>query len=262
MLELIFIAALQGISEFLPISSSGHNIVYAQYTQLTPFSLYIDIALHLGSLTALVIFTHKQMANLGQGVIALAKGHLTDENTRFFMLLLMATLPIVIIGTAIVLLGFDILLRNAKWVGVNMIVFGIILYFADRRPSNPQSPHIFGIKQALTLGLWQIMAIFPGASRSGVVITGGRFMGYSRETALRIAMLMGVPTITLSLILILKQAIFTQAFELYPIALAFLFSFVASLVALAGLVKIINSISFMPFILYRICFGVLILSVF
>ncbi|MEM9423109.1 MAG: undecaprenyl-diphosphate phosphatase, partial [Pseudomonadota bacterium] len=195
-LHLILVAIVQGITEFLPVSSSGHLILLPNLTGLDDQGLVIDVAVHVGTLGAVIVYFWADVKRALNGLFHL--GDLRHPDTRLALGLVIATVPVVIAGLVLKLSGFDEALRSIAVVGWSTLIFGLVLLWADKTGSNEKTAADWSLKDAVTMGLWQVLALIPGTSRSGITITGARRLGYERSDAARLAMLMSIPTILAS----------------------------------------------------------------
>ena len=254
-LHLALVALIQGITEFLPISSSGHLILLPGLTGLEDQGLAIDVAAHIGTLFAVVLFYRREVVRLLNGGAKLATAQSNHSDARLALLLAIATIPVVIAGLLIKLSGLDEVLRSVLVIGIMTLAFGIILGIADRRGPETKEMSDWTIRGAVILGLWQMIALIPGASRSGVTITGARFLEFERHDAVRIAMLMSIPTIIASGVLIVPDIAFNTPGVLRDIAIVAALSFGAALAALALMVRLLDAVSFTPYVIYRIVLG-------
>ncbi len=260
LLHLFIIAVVQGITEFLPISSSGHLILLPRITGLQDQGQIIDVAVHIGTLGAVVLYfwTDVRIAILGSGHILC--GRFTTEPAKFAFLLAIATIPVTVAGLALKLSGFDDALRSIKVIAWTMLIFGIVLYFIDQNGGQEKETRDWNYRDAIKLGLWQMIALLPGASRSGITITGARQMGYTREDAARISMLMSIPTIFASGALLGTEVIATADFQAAKDgAIAATFAFVAALLALSLMMRLLKNVSYTPYVIYRIILGTVLL---
>lgn len=257
LLHLFILAVIQGITEFLPISSSGHLILLPRITGLQDQGQIIDVAVHIGTLGAVVLYfwTDVRKAILGCGHIL--RGRFTTEPAKLAFLLTVATIPVVIAGLALKLSGFDDALRSIKVIAWTMLIFGILLYFIDQRGGHEKETPDWNYRDAIKLGLWQMIALLPGTSRSGITITGARQMGYAREDAARISMLMSIPTIFASGVLLGAEVISTADIQAAKDgAIAAVFAFIAALLALSLMMRLLKSVSFTPYVIYRVILGI------
>ena len=166
-IEILILAAIQGISEFLPISSSAHLIVVSSLYDLKASSLLIDICLHLGSLLAIIFFFRKDLFDL-------------KHNQKLLKLIIIGYIPLVIFGYILHSTELIYLLRNIKVIAWTTLFFGIILYFADQRKIDQNISSNLNIRSIVFIGLFQMLALIPGVSRAGITITAARFLKFNR----------------------------------------------------------------------------------
>ena len=258
--HILLVAAIQGLTEFLPVSSSGHLILLPSLTNLDDQGLTIDVATHVGSLLAVILYFWTDVRTALGGVPRLLRGKLDTEGARLAFLLIIATIPVMLAGFVLKMTGLDVALRSIAVIGWTMLVFGIVLYWADQTGAQDLKARDWSVKHAWILGLWQAVALIPGTSRSGITITGARRLGYERRDAARLSMLMSIPTITASGALLSLDVVAQGNMALLRDAsLAAVFSFVAALLALSLMMRLLRSISFTPYVLYRVGLGVVLL---
>jgi len=256
LLQLILVAVIQGVTEFLPISSSGHLILFPQLTGLQDQGQVIDVAVHVGTLGAVVVYFWRDVREALGGLARLACGRTDSQGARLALGLVIATVPVVLLGAALHFTHFDEAMRSMKVIGWTMLVFGIVLYWADQKGANLKGAEHWGARDALIMGLWQALALIPGTSRSGIAITAGRTMGYTRSEAARLSMLMSIPTILASgLLLGAEVAVDANLAAARDGAIAAGFAFVSALLALALMMRLLRSVSFTPYVVYRVILG-------
>ena len=260
--HLLSLALIQGITEFLPISSSGHLILLTSFTNFPDQGLLIDVSVHMGTLLAVVIYFFRDSLSILKGFSDLTTGNRHSVPAQLTKFLIWATIPVIILGLILKITDLIDLLRNIKVIGWTMIIFGIFLYLADRFSFSKKINLNYSIKDALIMGLWQSAALIPGTSRSGATITAARILGYKRKSAARIAMLMSIPTIlasgSLEIIDVWHKADFNHFNDaVIVICLSFIFAFLT----LTIMMRLLNSISFTPYVIYRILLGVLLLAI-
>ena len=260
--HLILVAAIQGLTEFLPVSSSGHLILLPHLTGLDDQGLGIDVAVHVGTLFAVILYFWKDMRLAFSGLPRLLLGRADTEGARLALLLIVSSIPVVAFGLILKLTGLDQTLRSIAVIGWAMLIFGIVLYWADQNGDTGKTQKDWGLTDAMVLGVWQAMALIPGTSRSGITITGARFMGYARHDAAKLAMLMSVPTIIEGGIFLGGEAAIDGNIGLLRDgAIAAGFAFVAALLALTIMMRLLRSVSFTPYVIYRIALGLILLGV-
>ncbi len=260
--NLVLVALIQGITEFLPISSSAHLILLPNLTALEDQGLVIDVAAHVGTLFAVVLFFWRDVREAALGSLRLLRGKVDTRGAFLALCLIIATIPVVIVGLILKLTGMTELMRSTALIGWSMIIFGIVLYWADQNGGVTRKAEGWTLRDALVMGLWQAVSLIPGTSRSGITITAGRMLGYARPDAARLAMLMSIPTIIASGTLLgLEVAVTADAQAARDGAIVAVLSFFAALGALAFMMRLLRSVSFTPYVIYRLVLGTILLWV-
>lgn len=260
MFLLILVALIQGVTEFLPVSSSGHLILLPNLTGLPDQGLLIDVAVHVGTLFAVIIYFWRDVSSALFGLSRLIRGQIDTPGAQLAFLLIIATIPLVIAGFIVKLTGLDQHLRSVAVVGWAMLIFGFVLYWADQNETKSKASSDWSVRDAIVMGLFQVLALIPGASRSGVTITAGRRLGYSRESSAKLAMLMSIPAISASAVLLGLDVVVSGNYAFFgPAALAAALAFGAALAALSLMMRLLKSISFTPYVLYRTALGLILL---
>ncbi len=260
--HLFLVAIIQGMTEFLPVSSSGHLILLPHLTGLQDQGLAIDVAVHIGTLFAVIIYFWSDVRLVIGGLPHLLIGRIDSRGARLALLLLVASIPVIAFGLILKLTGLDATMRSITVVGWAMLVFGILLYWADQAGARTRKARDWSISDAMTLGVWQAIALIPGTSRSGITITGARFLGYNRHDAAKLSMLMSIPTIIASGVLLGGEvALTTKIGLLRDGAIAAVFAFGAAMVALTLMMRLLRSVSYTPYVIYRILLGGLLLVI-
>ncbi|GHG83264.1 undecaprenyl-diphosphate phosphatase [Pseudodonghicola xiamenensis] len=261
-LQLLLIAVIQGITEFLPISSSGHLILLPQLTRLADQGQVIDVAVHVGTLVAVTLYFWRDVAEGFAGLPRLMRGKADTPGARLSLSLIVATIPVVIVGLILNVTGLSDAMRSIAVIGWTMLIFGIALYWADQTGTSVKTGADWGLKDALIMGLWQAVALIPGTSRSGITITAGRQLGYTRSEAARLSMLMSIPTIAASGILLGGEvAAHADLAAARDGAITAAFAFVSALLALSLMMRLLRSVSFTPYVIYRVILGVVLLII-
>jgi undecaprenyl-diphosphatase len=238
-IEILILSAIQGISEFLPISSSAHLILVSSLYDLKTSSLLIDISLHLGSLLSIIFFFRKDLFNL-------------KYNHKLLKLIVIGSIPLIIFGYILHTTELVHLLRNIKVIAWTTLFFGIILFFADQRKFDQNIATNLNIKSIIFIGLFQILALIPGVSRAGITMTAARFLKFNRVDSSKISFLLSIPALAGASFLGLKEA-FNQSMEInYLIVVAVIFSFLFSYMTVKFFLSYINRFSLNIFIIYRI----------
>lgn len=256
-LEIIIILSLvQGITEFLPISSSAHLIIIPEFFLNIDSSRGFDVSLHFGSLLAVIYYLKKDLMKIISDTI-----YLKIDNEGFIILknLIISTIPVIFVGFLVHINNFDII-RSIEVIGWTTLIFGILLGLADRNLKVVKYFKSLNLKDALVIGIAQILAIIPGVSRSGIVITAGLYMGFSRFDASKYSLLLSIPVIiaatTLeSINLFIEKGFFFNNEMIMGIIL----SFCVALITIRLFMNWINKASLKIFVAYRIMLGILIL---
>lgn len=257
--QILLVAAIQGLTEFLPVSSSGHLILLPNLTGLDDQGQAIDVAVHLGTLGAVVLYFWADVRTALSGVGDLARGRTTPA-ARLTLGLVLATIPVVLFGLVLKVTGLDENLRSITVIGWTMLIFGIVLYWADRKGTLDKEFDDWSFRHALIMGLWQAVALLPGTSRSGITISAARLLGYAREDAARLSMLMSIPTILASGVLLgAEVAVNADAGVARDGAIAAVFAFITALLALWGMMRLLKFVSFTPYVIYRLGLGAILL---
>lgn len=259
--QLVLLAVIQGITEFLPISSSAHLILAPALLGWTDQGPMIDVSVHVGSLVAVLVYFWRDMVVLSTGLGHLLRGRYSAE-ARLLAMLVLASLPVLAAGAAIVTLGVADRFRSLEVIAWTNLVFAVLLWTGDSMGLTIRRMEHTGVAEALLVGLAQMLALVPGVSRAGVTMTMARFLGYERPDAARLSTLLAVPTI-------LALGVAT-AFELgrsgdlalqRDALLAAGMSCVAALVAIWAMMAILKRTTMFVFVAYRIVLGTLLLAV-
>ncbi len=261
LLQLVLVALIQGITEFLPVSSSGHLILLPGLTGYSDQGQVIDVAVHLGTLAAVVIFFWRDVRLCLGGMTCLACGRADTEGSRLALGLIIATIPTVLFGAFLHFSHLSDALRSPAVIGWTMLIFGIVLYIADQKGAQEKVSSDWSLRDALIMGLWQMIALIPGTSRSGITITGARQLGYKREDGARIAMLMSIPTIIASGVLLGTEVAMDANMDLiHDAAIAAALAMLSALAALSLMMRLLRSTSFTPYVISRVILGLALLG--
>ena len=248
------LALVQGLTEFLPISSSAHLILPAALLDWEDQGLAFDVAVHLGTLLAVVSYFRRDLLRLFLAWLA-SFGGARNADARLAWLLILATLPAVVAG----LLLQDVVqehLRSIRVIAVTTILFGLVIMLADLRSKGTRGLPQLGWKSALFIGLAQAFALVPGTSRSGVTMAAGLFCNLDRESASRFSFLMAVPAISGASLLLGLELLQAPAVNWLELGYSLLLSALVAFLCIHYFLKVISAIGFLPFVLYRIILGV------
>lgn len=257
--HIVILALVQGITEFLPISSSAHLILVPYLLGWEDQGLLVDVAMHGGTLVALVLYFHQDIKDLFWGALKLLRGRM-DEGGRLFLLLCLMTLPAVMVGLTLRALGIQ--LRSVEIIVYTTLFFGALLYAADRWGAFHGTVQDLTIPKALLLGIFQSLALIPGVSRSGACMTCARGLGFARPESARISFLMSIPTIIAAATHTGFEAWKTHAaVSFIDIALCLGFSAFFGFLAIAFMMYWLKKSTLTVFVLYRLILGGILLKV-
>ena len=247
--EILILSIIQGVSEFLPISSIAHLVLISKYYVFNNQNLLIDICLHLGSLLAIIIYFRDDLFNF-------------IKNKKFLIKILIGTIPIIPIGYIFFQTGIINQLRNLEVIGWTSFAFGILLYISDKTKIKKKIETDFSNKSAIFIGMFQVLALIPGVSRSGITITSGRLLGFNRFDSAKVSFLLSIPTLLAASILGIYNIYREASPELNFLAIiAVIFSFIFSYLTIMIFLNFIKKFSLKIFVVYRIIISILILSV-
>ncbi len=258
-LEAVFLALVQGLTEFLPISSSAHLILPSQILGWDDQGLAFDVAVHVGTLFAVILYFRKDVSELLVNWVKSLRGQ-HNEHSRLAWLIIWATVPAGLAG----LLGSDLIeqfARSAMVIATTTIIFGLLLWYADVKASERAKISSLSLKQALIIGVAQVVALIPGTSRSGITITAGLLLGLTKTEAARFSFLLSIPVIIMAGgYQGLKLAQQAQAVDWSSVFIGIGVSFVAAYICIHYFLKIISRMGMMPFVIYRLLLGALLVA--
>ena len=245
-IEIFILSVIQGVSEFLPISSSSHLIIISTLFEFKSSSLLIDISLHLGSLFAIIFFYRTDIFNF-------------QNSKKFISLIVLGSLPLIIVGFILYITDLINIFRDVKIIAWTTIIFAILLFFADRTKFELSIDKNLSLKSICIIGLFQILSLIPGVSRAGIVITGARFLKFNRTDSAKISFLLSIPALFGASVLGLND-ILKQDTELsYLAILAIIFSFLFSFITVKFFLEFIKKFTMNIFVIYRILLGLFLL---
>ena len=248
LIEILILSAIQGISEFLPISSSAHLIIVSSLFDLKTSSLLIDISLHLGSLLAIIFFFRKDLFDL-------------KNNQKLLKLIIIGSIPLIIFGYILHSAELIHLLRNIKVIAWTTLFFGIILYFADQRKVDQNISSNLSTRSIIFIGLFQILALIPGVSRAGITMTAARFLKFNRVDSGKISFLLSIPALAGASFLGLKD-INNESLEInILVIIAVVLSFLFSYMTVKFFLDYINKFSLNIFVIYRLIIALILLMI-
>ena len=249
MVEVLILSLVQGITEFIPVSSSSHLIIFSKFLNFDNQSLMVDVSLHIGSFLAVITFFHKEIINF-------------VKNKNLFFKIILSSIPVMITGFFLVELNLIDNLRNIKIIGWMTIIFGVLLFLSDKFKLSKNLNSNFTFKNALIIGFFQTLALIPGVSRSGITITGARLLSFERIDAAKISFLMSIPVLGAISIFGLKELYSTNDLNLSTLSLtSMIFSFICSLVTIKFFLLYVKKFSLIIFVIYRIILGTFLLFI-
>ena len=247
-IEILILSAIQGISEFLPISSSAHLILISNFYDFKTSSLLIDISLHLGSLFAIMFYFKKDLFDL-------------KNNKRLLGLIIVGSIPLMIFGYILHSSDLIYFVRNVEIIAWTTLFFGLILYFSDQGKTEKNISKNLNLKSIIFIGIFQILALIPGVSRAGITITAARFLNFNRVDSTKISFLLSIPALigasSLGITDAFKQTLEINYLSIIAIILSFLFSFIT----VKYFLKYVNNFSLNIFVIYRVFLGIILLLI-
>ena len=248
MIEVLILSLIQGVTEFLPISSSSHLILFSKLTNFQNQSLSLDVSLHIGSFLAVITFFYKDLIKF-------------LKNKDLFIKILISSLPVMILGFLLVQTDLISELRNIKVIGWMTLLFGVLLYISDKFNMHKNIESDFTYKSALMIGFFQMISLVPGVSRSGITITAARLLKFNRYDAAKISFLLSIPTLAVVSIFVIKNIVSAENMNISFLNLfSILLSFVFSLTTIKYFLQYIKSFSLDIFVIYRVILGIVILA--
>ena len=243
-IEILILSAVQGISEFLPISSSAHLLIVSSLYDLQTGSFLIDISLHLGSLFAIIFYFKKELFDL-------------KNNKKLLQLITIGSIPLIIFGYILHSTELIHLLRNIKIIAFTTLFFGIILFFADQQKMNKNISSDLNFKSIIFIGLFQMIALIPGVSRAGITLTAARFLKFNRVDSGKISFLLSIPALAGASFLGLKDIAYQPIEINYLILTSIVLSFMFSYITVKFFISYINRFSLNIFVIYRVLISII-----
>jgi undecaprenyl-diphosphatase len=247
-IEVLILSAIQGISEFLPISSSAHLILVSSLYEFKTSSLLIDISLHLGSLFAIIYFFRKDLLDV-------------KNNKRLLSLIVVGSIPLIIVGYILYSTGIIHELRNIRIIAWTTLIFGVILFIADKNRFNKKISSNLNLQSILFISLFQILSLVPGVSRAGITITAARILKFNRVDSSKISFLLSIPALGGASFLGLKDVLDQSVEFNYLVIIAIISSFIFSFMTVKFFLIYINKFSMNVFVIYRILIALILFSI-
>ena len=250
-LQLILLSVVQGLTEFLPVSSSAHLVLLSEFLGEEDQGIIFDVGVHFGTLLAALVYFRSDLKKM---IINLGSHKLLSEENNLTTNLVIGVIPILLAG--FLLRDFiNLHLRNSEVIAYATIIFGIFLYTAQLRKGKEDLDSV-NLKQALIIGLFQCLALIPGTSRSGITITAGLFLGLSATAASRFSFLLAIPTIgAIALAELIRISFIDITDNGTELSIALIISFLVAYISIDMFLKLIDKIGFTPFVIYRLLLG-------
>ena len=258
LLQIVVLALIQGITEFLPISSSAHLILPAALTDWPDQGLAFDVAVHLGTVVAVAAYFRRDLAGFVQSGVSLAMHRRWDDNLDLVAKVGVATIPIVVVGFLFKTL-IESHLRSTTLIAATTIAFGIVLWLADRHRGEGTTPSYL---QATLIGLAQAVALVPGTSRSGITIAAALALGLTRHAAARFSFLLSIPAIVGAAIYTVLDAGPETPLPWPDLGLGFVLAGASAFACIALFIRFVERIGMAPFVVYRVLLGLALLALF
>ncbi len=248
MIEVLILSLIQGVTEFLPISSSSHLILFSKFTNFQNQSLSLDVSLHIGSFLAVITFFYKDLLEF-------------IRNRDLFIKILISSLPVMILGFLLVQTNLISELRNIKVIGWMTLLFGLLLYISDKFNMNKNIGADFTYRSAIIIGFFQMISLIPGVSRSGISITAARLLKFNRYDAAKISFLLSIPTLAAVSVFGINNILSSDNINISSLNLISIFlSYVFSLITIKYFLQYIKNFNLDIFIIYRVILGIVILA--
>ena len=249
MIEIFILSFIQGVTEFIPVSSSSHLILISNFLVFENQSLSIDVSLHIGSLFAVLVYFYKDIISF-------------FHNKILFFKIFISSLPVMIVGFLLVETGVINQIRNIKVIAWTTLIFGFLLYFSDKFKLEKNLEKNFSYKSAIFIGLFQILSLIPGVSRSGIAITAARLLNFKRVDAAKISFFLSIPILSAVSFFGLKNLILTENVYFATVNIISIFlSFIFSLITIKYFLRYIVKFNLNVFVYYRICLALFLFAI-
>ena len=242
--EIIILSAIQGISEFIPVSSSAHLYLISEVQNFEIKSLLTDVSLHLGSLLAILFYFKENFLKL-------------FKDKKLLKLLVFGSLPLVLVGFVVFKTGLINHFRNIEIIAWTTIIFAIFLYIADKFTIRKKIETDLNLRSIFVIGIFQVLALIPGVSRAGIVITAGRLLNFDRYDSTKISFYLSVPAIAGASFLSLKELTFSNIEVNFIVLLAVICSFIFSYITIKFFLIFVKKFSMNIFVIYRVFLGLI-----
>jgi undecaprenyl-diphosphatase len=257
LIQIIVLSLVQGLTEFLPVSSSAHLILGSRVFSWPDQGLIFDVATHLGTLLAVLVYFRKDLCRMVRPWFA-NDAH-DDGSRKLGLIILVASIPAIIAG-GLLHTWVESALRDIRVIAFTTIGFGLLLWWADERFSRSKVLDQMNMRSGLMIGLAQVLSLVPGTSRSGITITMGRLLGYDAESAARFSFLLSIPVISAAGAYgVLRMIINDTPIEWLQFGLAVVVSALAGWLCIAAFLALLHRVGLVPFVVYRLALGVVLL---
>ena len=248
MIETLILSVVQGVTEFIPVSSSSHLFLFSDFLNFQSKSLSIDVSLHIGSFIAIITYFYKDIINF-------------VKNKDLFIKIIISSIPVMVIGFILIQTNLIENLRNIKLIAWTTILFGFLLYFSDKYNVNKTIENNFNIKSAIIIGIFQIISLIPGVSRSGITITAARLLNFKRVDATKISFLLSIPTLGAVSVFGVKNILTNSdiSFSILNVTAIFL-SFLFSYLTIKYFLNFVKKFNLTVFVIYRVILGLALLA--
>ena len=248
MIETLILSVVQGVTEFIPVSSSSHLFLFSDFLNFQSKSLSIDVSLHIGSFIAIITYFYKDIINF-------------VKNKDLFIKIIISSIPVMVIGFILIQTNLIENLRNIKLIAWTTFLFGFLLYFSDKYNVNKTIENNFNIKSAIIIGIFQIISLIPGVSRSGITITAARLLNFKRVDATKISFLLSIPTLGAVSVFGVKNILTNSdiSFSILNVAAIFL-SFLFSYLTIKYFLDFVKKFNLTVFVIYRVILGLALLA--
>jgi len=246
-IEIFILSLVQGVAEFLPVSSSSHLIIISEYLDFKNQSLSLDVSLHIGSFIAVIVYFYKDILNF-------------YKNKKLFLKIFISSLPVMITGFVLVETNLILKIRNIEIIAWMTIIFGVLLLIGDKFNEKKNLRSDFNFKSAILIGILQIFSLIPGVSRSGIAITAARLLNFNRVDSTKISFFLSIPILGAVSIFGLNNILFSGDLNISKINLfAILLSFIFSFLTIKYFLKYVKKFNLNLFVYYRLILGSLLL---
>ncbi|MDX2429164.1 MAG: undecaprenyl-diphosphate phosphatase [Xanthomonadales bacterium] len=257
LIQIIVLSLVQGLTEFLPVSSSAHLILGSKVFSWPDQGLVFDVATHLGTLLAVLVYFRNDLREMLASWFVAGKGN--EDSRKLGLILVVASIPAIVAG-GLLHVWVESSLRDVRVVAVSTIGFGLLLWWADARFAHKKQLAEINLKSGLLIGLAQMLALVPGTSRSGITITMGRMLGFNADSAARFSFLLSIPIIAAAGAYgVLRMLMHDASIDWLQFSLAILLSALAGWLCIAAFLALLQRVGLLPFVFYRLALGVALL---